>query len=62
MTEDSEGEKLECKFEEFNMLSILRSISSMIGKNLLRKEPILNQKDQRLANILYGIVKAILYC
>ena len=31
----------------------------MIGKNLLKGDPILDEKDQRIANILYGMVKTI---
>jgi hypothetical protein len=31
----------------------------MIGKNLLKGDPILDEKDQRIANILYGVVKTI---
>jgi len=31
----------------------------MIGKNILRNEPILDQKDQRLANVLYNIAQTI---
>lgn len=47
------------KLEESGILSIFRSISSMIGKNLLKGDPILDEKDQRIANILYGMVKTI---
>lgn len=31
----------------------------MIGKNLLKNEPIFDQKDQRLANILFEIAKTV---
>lgn len=31
----------------------------MIGKSLLKGDPILDEKDQRIANILYGMVKTI---